>query len=97
MSSGLIRSNLRRDSNHRRVSAAFSGVTNVGFFTLGCSEPAGCNATTNGTLLLTYEKAVTCCSTDKCNTVLLSAAPTTRMTLTAGLGMVVLASLWSVM
>lgn len=74
---------------------SFPSLTNVGFYMLGCSEPAGCNATTNSTLLLTYEKKVDCCSTDKCNTVLLSGAPSTKMTLTAALGVAVLASVWS--
>ncbi|XP_075907731.1 uncharacterized protein LOC142905111 [Nelusetta ayraudi] len=74
---------------------SFTSLTNVGFSTLGCSEPSGCNTTTNGTLLLAYQNKVECCSTDKCNTVQLSGAPSTRMTLTAALGVAVLATVWS--
>lgn len=65
----------------------------MGFNTQGCREPSGCNATTNGTLLgVTYELKIDCCSTDKCNPVQLSGAPSARMTLTAALGAAVLAS-----
>uniref|UniRef100_A0A665VKC8 UPAR/Ly6 domain-containing protein n=1 Tax=Echeneis naucrates TaxID=173247 RepID=A0A665VKC8_ECHNA len=68
----------------------------VGFNTQGCRDDAtGCNMTTNATLLsVTYTTAVECCSTDQCNPVTLSGAPSTRMTLTAAVGAAVLASVW---
>ncbi|KAL7381344.1 hypothetical protein ABVT39_004416 [Epinephelus coioides] len=73
----------------------FISLSSVGFNTQGCREPAGCNATTNGTLLgVTYEQKIDCCSTDKCNPVQTSGAPSTKMTLTAAIGVAVLASVW---
>lgn len=78
------------------ASSGFPSVsTSVGFNTQGCREPAGCNATSNGTLLgVTYQLQIDCCSTDKCNPVQLSGAPSARMTLTAALGAAVLASVF---
>ncbi|KAL7381906.1 hypothetical protein ABVT39_013278 [Epinephelus coioides] len=73
----------------------FQGLSNVGFNTQGCHEPAGCNSTTNGTLLgVTYIKILECCTTDKCNPVQTSGAPSTKMTLTAAIGVAILASVW---
>lgn len=61
-------------------------------------EPAGCNSTANGTVLgVTYETKIDCCSTDKCNPVQLSGAPSTKMTLTAAIGAAFLASVMSVL
>lgn len=76
--------------------ATFPSVSSsVGFNTQGCSEPSGCNMTTNGTLsFFTYEIKIDCCSTDKCNPTQVSGAPSTRMTFTAAIGAAVLASLW---
>uniref|UniRef100_A0AAQ4NW25 UPAR/Ly6 domain-containing protein n=2 Tax=Gasterosteus aculeatus TaxID=69293 RepID=A0AAQ4NW25_GASAC len=73
----------------------FTGLTNVGFNSQGCQEPAGCNATTNGTVVgITYQSAITCCSTDKCNPVTVSAAPSTKMTFTAVIGVAAMAAMW---
>ncbi|XP_035537337.1 alpha-elapitoxin-As2a-like [Morone saxatilis] len=77
--------------------ASFSSIS-VGFNTQGCREPAGCNATVNSTLLgVDYTTKIDCCSTDKCNPVQISGAPSSKMTLTAALGVAVLASLWGSM
>uniref|UniRef100_A0A8C5GDG3 UPAR/Ly6 domain-containing protein n=1 Tax=Gouania willdenowi TaxID=441366 RepID=A0A8C5GDG3_GOUWI len=60
-----------------------------GFSRLGCREMAGCNATTNSTLLsVTFTTQITCCSTDRCN----NAATSTKMTFSAVIGAAVLAS-----
>ncbi|CAN9492969.1 unnamed protein product [Ophioblennius macclurei] len=78
--------------------ATFPSVQSFPGFTIqGCSEPLGCNATTNGTLLsVSYQIAIECCSSDRCNPVTLSAAAAAadRMTLTAAVGAAVLASVW---
>eukprot|EP00064_Thunnus_orientalis_P020580 superscaffoldBa00005732_g20719 len=69
-----------------------------GFNTQGCREPSGCNMTSNSTLLgVTYETKIDCCSTDKCNPVQVSGAPSTKMTLTVAAGVAVLASMWGSM
>ncbi|XP_042363056.1 sperm acrosome membrane-associated protein 4-like [Plectropomus leopardus] len=74
---------------------SFTSLSNVGFNNQGCLESSSCNTTTNGTLLgITYEKKIECCSTDKCNPVQTSGAPTTKMTFTAAIGVAILASLW---
>jgi len=76
---------------------SFPSITNAGFNRQGCMEPAGCT-TTNGTLMsISYEYRVDCCSTDKCNPVQLSGAPSTKMTLTAAIGVAVLASVCSML
>ncbi|TMS18707.1 alpha-elapitoxin-As2a [Larimichthys crocea] len=79
--------------------ATFPSVSSsVGFNTQGCREPMGCNATMNATLIgVTYQTRIECCSTDKCNPVQLSGAPSTKMTLTAALGAAILASVWGSM
>ncbi|KAM8841354.1 lymphocyte antigen-6, epidermis isoform 1-T1 [Spinachia spinachia] len=76
--------------------ASFTGIPSVGFNTQGCQEPAGCNATANGTLVgVNYQTTTTCCSTDRCNPVqITSAAPSTKMTLTAVIGVAAMASMW---
>jgi len=76
--------------------ATFPSLTDfVGFNTQGCREPTGCNATNNGTLLgVTSQTMIECCSTDQCNPVNLSGAPSTKMTLTAVIGAAILASMW---
>ncbi|XP_059205105.1 sperm acrosome membrane-associated protein 4-like [Centropristis striata] len=73
----------------------FTSLTSVGFNNQGCMEPAGCNATTNGTIIgVSYTTTITCCSTDKCNPVTVTgAASSIKMSLTAALGVAVLASL----
>ncbi|XP_078146593.1 uncharacterized protein LOC144542896 [Centroberyx gerrardi] len=69
-----------------------------GFNTQGCREPSGCNATTNSTLLgATVQTTVECCSTDRCNPVQLSGAPSTKLSLTAALAAAALASVWGSM
>ncbi|XP_037649819.1 alpha-elapitoxin-Oh2b-like [Sebastes umbrosus] len=75
--------------------ATFPAISSAGFNTQGCREPAGCNATTNGTLVgLAFETKIDCCSTDNCNPVVISGAPSTKMTFTAAIGVAVLASMW---
>uniref|UniRef100_A0A8C3G0E2 UPAR/Ly6 domain-containing protein n=1 Tax=Cyclopterus lumpus TaxID=8103 RepID=A0A8C3G0E2_CYCLU len=74
--------------------ASFNALTTVGFNSQGCREPAQCNMTTNGTLVgITYETKVECCAADKCNSILLSSAPSTKMSYTAAIGLAVLASM----
>ncbi|KAM3596739.1 uncharacterized protein V6R79_019669 [Siganus canaliculatus] len=77
--------------------ASFPSVSSsVGFNTQGCREPTGCNATTNGTLLgITYETKIDCCSTDKCNPVQLSSAPSNKVALTTVITGAILVSMWS--
>ncbi|XP_077404756.1 uncharacterized protein LOC144037274 [Vanacampus margaritifer] len=76
--------------------ATFASIsTSVGFNTQGCIEEANCNVTTNATLLgVTYQATVECCSTDRCNPVQLSGAPSARMTLATAIGAAFLASAW---
>ncbi|XP_061682177.1 uncharacterized protein LOC133504046 [Syngnathoides biaculeatus] len=65
----------------------------VGFNKQGCIEPLFCNTTTNDTLLgISYMFAVECCSTDRCNPIETSGAPSARMTLAVAVGAAVLAS-----
>ncbi|KAK5854971.1 hypothetical protein PBY51_005117 [Eleginops maclovinus] len=74
--------------------ATFDALTNVGFNNQGCREPSGCNTTINGTLVgIGYSVKVECCSTDKCNPVTLSGAPSTKMTFTAVIGVAAMASM----
>jgi len=79
--------------------ATFPSITSFsGFTNQGCMTTTGCNATTNATLLgIAYETKIECCSTDKCNPVTLSGAPTTKLSLTAALGAAILASVWGTM
>ncbi|XP_068189982.1 lymphocyte antigen 6 complex locus protein G6d-like [Antennarius striatus] len=79
--------------------ATFPAVsTSVGFNTLGCREPSGCNQTTNGTIMgVVFQTQIECCSTDLCNPVSLSSATTSKMTFTAVIGAAVLASAWGTM
>ncbi|KAM7384509.1 hypothetical protein PAMA_011727 [Pampus argenteus] len=66
-----------------------------GFNSQGCSEPAGCNMTTNSTLLgVTTQTKIECCSSDNCNPVQTSGAPSTKMTLAVTAGVAILASMW---
>ncbi|KAM9776752.1 lymphocyte antigen-6, epidermis [Syngnathus typhle] len=76
--------------------ATFASISSsVGFNTQGCIEEASCNMTTNSTLLgVAFEARVDCCSTDGCNPVQTSGAPSARMTLAAAIGAAVLASAW---
>ncbi|XP_045913697.1 sperm acrosome membrane-associated protein 4-like [Micropterus dolomieu] len=75
--------------------ATFTGLTSVGFNTQGCLESIGCNTNTTSSLLgVSYTTQTTCCSTDQCNPVQASGAPSTKMTLTAAIGVAVLASMW---
>jgi len=69
--------------------------TFTGFSSQGCVEPAGCNMTVNSTLLgVTYQTKTECCSSDECNPIQVSGAPSTKMTLTAAAGVALLASMW---
>ncbi|KAM4539311.1 uncharacterized protein PAE49_020211 [Odontesthes bonariensis] len=80
--------------------ATFPGLTSFsGFNTQGCqNNTTGCNMTTTNSLLgVTYEAKVVCCSTDNCNPVTLSGAPSTKMTLSATVGAAILASVWGSM
>ncbi|XP_047240314.1 uncharacterized protein LOC124879661 [Girardinichthys multiradiatus] len=69
----------------------------VGFNSQGCKDTStGCNVTTSGTLLgVTLETKTTCCNLpDRCNTIVLNGAPSTKMTFTAAIGAGLLASVW---
>ncbi|KAM8766366.1 uncharacterized protein AB9X84_005617 [Acanthopagrus schlegelii] len=72
--------------------------TSIGFNTLGCTESTACNITANATIIgVAYTSVLNCCGTDKCNTVALSGAPSTKMTLTAAVSAAILASVWGSM
>ncbi|KAI9540057.1 hypothetical protein NQZ68_001991 [Dissostichus eleginoides] len=74
--------------------ATFTALTTVGFNTQGCQEPLGCNTTSNGTLAgVSFSTKVDCCSTDKCNPIKTSGAPSTKMTFTAVIGVAAMASM----
>ncbi|XP_023200269.1 long neurotoxin OH-57-like [Xiphophorus maculatus] len=66
----------------------------VGFNIQGCIEnTTGCDATTPDTMLgVAYNTKITCCSTESCNPITLSAAPSNKMTFSAAVGAAVLAS-----
>ncbi|KAI3358730.1 hypothetical protein L3Q82_015132, partial [Scortum barcoo] len=71
--------------------------SSVGFNTQGCRAVNSCNMTTNANITvlnIAYQTQIDCCSTDKCNPTQVSGAPTTKMTLTAAVGVAVLASVW---
>ena len=77
------------------VCAGFPSLASVGFNTQGCTEPAGCNATINGSLLgVSYQTRVDCCSTDKCNPVTVSGAAASKATVAAIATAAILAALW---
>ncbi|KAL3043704.1 hypothetical protein OYC64_003546 [Pagothenia borchgrevinki] len=74
--------------------ASFTGLTSVGFNTQGCRDPTGCNMTITGALVgVSYSAKVDCCSTDKCNPIKTSGAPSTKMTFTAVIGVAAMASM----
>ncbi|XP_041868426.1 alpha-elapitoxin-Al2b-like [Melanotaenia boesemani] len=80
--------------------ATFPNVTSFsGFNSQGCTtSTAGCNTTTSSSLLgINYQSTITCCSTDKCNPVTISGAPSAKMTLSATIGAAILASVWGSM
>ncbi|KAM9737170.1 uncharacterized protein ACNS7B_012919 [Menidia menidia] len=80
--------------------ATFPSLTSFsGFNSQGCQANAtGCNMTATATLLgVQYQTEIQCCSTDNCNPVTLSGAPSTKMTLSATIGAAVLASVWGSM
>ncbi|RVE67099.1 hypothetical protein OJAV_G00114680 [Oryzias javanicus] len=72
--------------------ASFSG-----FNMQGCAlNDTGCGFASTGTFLtVSYNFSYTCCSTDRCNTVVLSSAPSSRMALSAAIGASVLAVMFS--
>ncbi|XP_038132976.1 sperm acrosome membrane-associated protein 4-like [Cyprinodon tularosa] len=75
--------------------ATFPGISSFsGFTQQGCRvNDTACNSSTNSSLLgVTYTTAITCCSTDKCNPVTLSGAPSAKMTFTSAIAGAVLAS-----
>ncbi|KAM9838868.1 uncharacterized protein ACBR49_017540 [Aulostomus maculatus] len=70
-------------------------AVNIGYTSQGCLESSLCNMTTNGTLLFSsYTVKTECCDEDGCNPVQLSGAPSAQATLTAVMGVAVLASMW---
>ncbi|KAL6099557.1 uncharacterized protein ACO6RY_01354 [Pungitius sinensis] len=70
---------------------SFTDLPSLGFKNQGCREPESCNSTINGTIVgIGYESKINCCSSDKCN----NAAPSTKMTLTAVIGVAAMASIW---
>uniref|UniRef100_A0A087X898 UPAR/Ly6 domain-containing protein n=1 Tax=Poecilia formosa TaxID=48698 RepID=A0A087X898_POEFO len=66
----------------------------VGFNIQGCREnTTGCDTTTPDTMMgVTYNTKITCCSTESCNPITLSAAPSNKMAFSAAIGAAVLAS-----
>ncbi|KAG7324626.1 hypothetical protein KOW79_012642 [Hemibagrus wyckioides] len=76
--------------------ASFPSITAFsGFSSQGCLESSQCNGTTSGTLLgATYTISRTCCSTDKCNPLVLSGASYVHVSLTAVLSVALLACIW---
>ncbi|XP_021176110.2 uncharacterized protein LOC110369012 [Fundulus heteroclitus] len=92
--------NLVNETCSTNSSVCYSGKSafpmlpdSMGLRSLGCKENStGCDVTTNGTLMgFTYESHITCCSTDNCNPITVSGAPTTKITLTAAVGGAILA------
>ncbi|XP_056272614.1 alpha-elapitoxin-As2a-like [Pseudoliparis swirei] len=75
--------------------ASFTTYSSASFNTQGCMNPAGCNETTSGSLVgLEYNTTLACCSTDKCNPLKISSgASSAKMSLTAAIGVAVLASM----
>ncbi|XP_012725886.2 uncharacterized protein LOC110366379 isoform X1 [Fundulus heteroclitus] len=75
--------------------ATFPSISSFGGFSnQGCRANDGfCNNVSNGTLLgVRYIVDLNCCSTDRCNSVTLNGAPSTKMTFTAAITGAVLAS-----
>uniref|UniRef100_A0A8C6LVN5 UPAR/Ly6 domain-containing protein n=1 Tax=Nothobranchius furzeri TaxID=105023 RepID=A0A8C6LVN5_NOTFU len=60
----------------------------VGFNVQGCRDNSSdCGSVTSSSLLgVTYNTNITCCSSDNCNPVTQSGAPSTKMTFTAAVG-----------
>ncbi|CAB1436523.1 unnamed protein product [Pleuronectes platessa] len=70
---------------------SFSGFNSQGCLAL--AENAGCNKTTNDTLLgFEYKVQLDCCTSDECNPVNTSDAPVTKLTFTAAIAAALLAS-----
>ncbi|XP_038581747.1 sperm acrosome membrane-associated protein 4-like [Micropterus salmoides] len=75
--------------------ATFTGLSSVGFNIQGCLRTSACNLTTTESLLgVSYTVVTLCCSTDQCNPAQISGAPSTKITLTAAIGVAVLAFMW---
>ncbi|KAL0962503.1 hypothetical protein UPYG_G00340880 [Umbra pygmaea] len=69
-----------------------------GFNSQGCMANALCGNTTTSTILgATYTTTTTCCSTNLCNPVVMSGAPSAKLTITTALGAALMASLWGSM
>ncbi|MED6270214.1 hypothetical protein CHARACLAT_007772 [Characodon lateralis] len=75
--------------------AVFPSISSFsGFSNQGCrSNDTLCNGSTISTLLgINYNTTISCCSSDRCNPVTLSGAPSTKMTFTAAVAGAILAS-----
>ncbi|XP_012725884.2 sperm acrosome membrane-associated protein 4 isoform X1 [Fundulus heteroclitus] len=75
--------------------ATFPSITGFnGFSNQGCRvNDIFCNNSTDSSLLgISYTASLSCCSTDRCNPVTISGAPSTKMTFTAAITGAVLAS-----
>ncbi|XP_047240073.1 sperm acrosome membrane-associated protein 4-like [Girardinichthys multiradiatus] len=75
--------------------AVFPSVSSFnGFSNQGCRQnDTSCNGSTNSSLLgISYTTTISCCSSDRCNPVTLSGAPSTKMTFTAAVAGAILAS-----
>ncbi|KAK9526649.1 hypothetical protein VZT92_015334 [Zoarces viviparus] len=70
---------------------SFSKFSSLGLKSQGCRMSTECTNTTGTLLGLTYTSSISCCATDRCA----NAAPSTKMTLTAVIGVAALASMWS--
>uniref|UniRef100_A0AAY5JZN7 UPAR/Ly6 domain-containing protein n=1 Tax=Esox lucius TaxID=8010 RepID=A0AAY5JZN7_ESOLU len=79
--------------------ATFPSITTFsGFNSQGCTENVFCNTTTNRTLLgATYITVMTCCNSDQCNPVIISGATSAKLSVTATLGVALVASMRAVM
>ncbi|XP_065327958.1 lymphocyte antigen-6, epidermis [Pelmatolapia mariae] len=80
--------------------ATFPSVSSFsGFNSQGCLDVnTTCNTSTNSTLLgVSYTLAISCCSTDNCNPITTSGAPSAKITLSAAIAAAVLASAWGSM
>ncbi|MEQ2258539.1 hypothetical protein XENORESO_021407 [Xenotaenia resolanae] len=75
--------------------AVFPDITSFnGFSNQGCRpNDTFCNGNTTSSLLgINYTTIISCCSSDRCNPVTLSGAPSTKMTFTAAVAGAILAS-----
>ncbi|KAM4550263.1 uncharacterized protein V3H82_019415 isoform 3-T3 [Fundulus diaphanus] len=73
--------------------ASFPDITSFsGFNRQGCRDNTTCSSSSGSLLGVTYNVNITCCSTDRCNPVTLSGAPSTKMTFTAAITAAMLAS-----